>query len=100
MESFTFSTSQSRLDTIDRLNRFNSKSDFINKAIDIYIEHLKTKYLTDFIYYIGFPFIALFGFVGLSMFFLSWFFYVCTIIIGIYLCILIFLFISKYRRKK
>jgi len=99
MESFNFSTTSERLEKIERLNGFPSKSDFINRALDFYIEHLETRYLIDFMYYIGFPFLALLGFVGLSMFFANWFFYICTIIVGIYIIILAFLFGHKYKNR-
>ena len=100
MESFNFSTTSKRLEKIDQLNSFNSKSDFINKALDMYIEHIETKYLSDFIYYIGFPFLAFISFIGFSIYLVNWFFYVCTIIVGLYLCILVFLFARKYSRRK
>ena len=100
MDSFTFSTTSERLEKIERLNGFPSKSDFINRALDFYINHLETKFLSDLLYYIGFPFVALLGFVGLSMFFLNWFFYVCTIIVGMYIIILGFLFFNKYKKVK
>jgi len=100
MESFNFSTTAERLKKIDKLNSFNSKSDFINSALDYYIEHIETKYLSDFIYYIGFPFISFIGLFGLSLYFINWFLYFCTVIVGIYLCILGFLFMRKYSRRR
>jgi len=100
METFTFSTTQHRLNKIEKLNRYPSKSDFINKAIDLYVEQIETRYLSDFIYYIGFPLLGFLGFIGLTLYFATPFFYLCTMIISIYIIILNFLFFKKYKKVK
>lgn len=98
----SFSTTDERVSKIDSLVKTGmspDRSTFINTSIDFYMRHIETKYLSDFIYYIGFPFLALVLCVGFTMIFLSWFFYLITIMIGAYLIILIFLFYKKYRGR-
>jgi len=73
---------------------------FINKSIDQRIKMLETKYLSDFIYYLGFPTLMFLGMVSLSLVFPNWLFYVLTVIIGIYIVILFYLFYNKYRGVK
>jgi len=100
METFTFSTTSERLEKIKKHNHFNSISDFINVSLDFYVEHIETRFITDWFYYILLPFLGFLAFVGMSILFLNLFFYICTIIIGGYICILGFLFARKYKKVK
>ena len=75
-------------------------SNFINHAIDIRIKTLETKYMSDFIYYLGLPTLAFLGMVFISLTFPTWFFSILTGVIGLYIIILFFLFYNKYRGKK
>jgi len=98
--SFSISTTNERLNEIERINPYNCKSDFINKAIDVHIKTLKTRYLSDVLYYIGIPLLALIGLFGLSLYFKEMFFVLLTAIVGIYLVVLVVLFYDKYRGGK
>jgi len=98
--SFSLSTTVKRLQEIERINPYNCKSDFINKAVDIHIKSLKTRYLSDLFYYIALPFLSFMGFIGITLYLADMFFTILTCIVGIYLIILVFLFYDKYKKVK
>ena len=73
-----------KLEKIKRLSkkRAITNNDFVNQAIDFYLNHLETKFLSEFMYYIGFPTIAFIGLVGVTLFFATIFFYILTAVTG------------------
>ena len=97
---FTFSTTKQRLEKIDSFidgKRFKDKTDFINNSIDNQIKSLSTKYLFEFIYLIGFPFLVFLVSAGLALFFVSIIFYVVMGFSGLLLVISFFLFYNQYK---
>lgn len=99
--SFTFDITKERLEKIKLLIKNpDTISNFINGAIDIRIKTLETRYLMDFLYYLGLPTIAFLGMVGITLLFPTLFFYMLTVLLGAYIVILFFLFYNKYRGKK
>ena len=72
---------------------------FVNNAIDHEIHNRKTRFMSDFIYYLGFPTLAFLGLVFLSLTFMNLFFYVLTVILGSYIVVLFFLFYNKYHKN-
>ena len=101
--TFTISTSTELLNEINILikkEQFKNTSDFFNKTGLARVNDFKSRYLSDFIYYLGFSTLAFLSMVFLSLTFLSLFFYIITIILGIYLVILFYLFYNKYRGNR
>ena len=99
----SFSTSDERIQTIDSFVKTGyspDRSTFINTAIDFYLNHIRTKYLTDFMYFFGIPFFIFLVSVGITLYFSNMFFYVISSISGIYLIIFFYLFYNKYRGVK
>jgi len=100
-DRFTLWTTKTRLDKIKTfVSNPDTISNFINKAIDHELHNLETRYMSDFIYYLGFPTLAFLGMVFLSLSYLNLFFYIITVIIGIYIVVLFFLFYNKYHKKE
>jgi hypothetical protein len=101
--NFTFDMTQERYERIkeyvEKHKAFNSMGFFLNYAADFYIDHRRSKQLSDFLYYIGFPLVAFICFISLMLYFSDFFFYILTSIIGVYLIILCYLFVNKYRGK-
>ena len=96
--NFTFNITTERYKKVKE--HCDNISQFINESIDINIKRIETKHLSDFIYYIGFPFLCLLGSIAITLYLGSLIFYIITGIIGVYLIILIFLFYNKYRGVK
>jgi len=101
MVSVTFRTSDEKLEKIDTFIKKNKhikdRSDIINKSLDFFIQHIETKFLSDFIYYIGLPSLAFIGSIFLTFYLTDIIFYIIAAIIGVYLVILVYLFRYKYR---
>jgi len=101
--SFCFDITSKRLEKVKKVvenhNMFPTVSTFINKSIDFYLEHLRTRFLSELMYYIGFPALAFIGLIGITLLFPTLFLYIITGILGVYLLILGFLFYNKYRGK-
>ena len=102
--NFTFDITDNRYEKVksfvDKNKRYPSIGYFINYIIDKEIDNRKEKILTDFIYYIGFPFLCFIGCIGLTFYFNDFFFYIISGVIGIYLIILCFVFYKKYFGEK
>ena len=79
---------------------FPSMTHLINYAIDYYIDTHKARMISDFIYYIGFPFGVFLGFIFLTFYLKDVTFYVLTAIVGFYLIILIYLYYDRYLKNK
>lgn len=101
--TFTISTTTELLKDINVLitkNQFKNTSDFFNKTGLARVNDLKSRYLSDFIYYLGFPTLAFLSMVFVCLTFPSFFIYIITIIVGIYIVILFYLFYNKYRGSR
>jgi len=99
--SFTFNIGKERLDKIKKIIKNpETISDFINGSIDIRIKTLETRYMSDFIYYLGLPLLGFLGAVYLALTYPSWFFFIIMTVIGFYIVVLFFLFYNKYRGGK
>jgi len=99
--TFTISTTSERLDKIKNvIKNPETMASFINRAIDHELHNLETRYMSDFIYYLGFPTLAFLGMAFLSLTFMNLFVYIITVIIGIYIVVLFFLFYNKYHKKE
>lgn len=97
---FTFTIGSERLEKVKRLTKKGPINDFINSALDFYITHLETKFMSELMYYVAFPFLAFFGCLILTIILEHILFYILSGIMGVYLIILIYLFYSKYGKVK
>ena len=80
--SLTFDITKKRYDEVKvYCKKTETITQFINKAIDIRIETLKTRYLMDFLLYLGFPSLAFLCVAGFSLWLQNTLFYILTIII-------------------
>ena len=103
MSVLSISTTEDRLIRLDdfvKKNKYSDRSSFINESIDFYIKHIQARHLTDFMYYIGLPFLMFLITVGLTLYFVTMYFFVITATSGIYCIIFIFLFHNKYRGRR
>ena len=99
----SFSISNERLNIIDefiKTSNYPDRSTFINAAIDFKIQNIKNKYLFEFLYLIGFPFLVFLISAGLALFFVSIIFFVVMGFSGLLLVISFFLFYNQYRSGK
>jgi hypothetical protein len=87
-------------DYVKNNKAFPNMSFFINYSIDFFMDHRHNKFISDFIYYLGFPFLAFLGLVGITLLFPTLFFYILLVIVGIYLIVLFYLFYNKYKGVK
>lgn len=103
VSKISISTSDERLRKIDsflkKTSKFQDRSSLINKAIDFYFQHIETKSLSDFIYYIGLPSVAFIACIFLTFYLTEVVFFILSAVIGIYLIILGYLYNYKYRGK-
>ena len=101
--TFTISTTTELIDEINKLignKHYNNISDFFNKTGWSQINDIRNRFFSDFIYYLGFPTLAFLGLVFLSITLINLFFYILTIIVGIYIVVLFHLFYNKYHKEK
>lgn len=95
---FTFEIGEKRLENVKRhLKENETITEYIQKSIDYKLKMQDSRYLSDFIYYLGMPFLAFLGLVGLCLFIPNIFFYSLLIVVGFYISILFYLFYNKYR---
>jgi len=91
-------------ETLEKIKLFVKNPDttfnFVNRAIDREIKTLKTRYLSDFIYYLGLPTLAFLGMVYVSLTYPTFFFFIIMAVLGFYIIVLFFLFYNKYRGGK
>jgi len=98
---FTLWTTNTRLDKIKPLVKNpETISSFINRAIDHEIHNIETKYLSDFIYYLGLPTLAFLSMVFICLYFALLFLYIITVVLGIYIIVLFYLFYNKHHKEK
>jgi len=99
--SFTFDITKNRLERIKKLIKNpDTISNFINRSIDKEIRTLETRYLSDFIYYLGLPTLAFLGMIYISLTYPTFFFFIIMSVLGFYIIVLFFLFYNKYRGGK
>lgn len=96
--NFTFDIETERYSKVKKHS--SNISSFINTSIDFYLRHLETKYMQDMMYMIGIPFFMFLVTTGLTLYFATMFFFVLTVLAGIYFIIFTYLFYYKYRGVK
>jgi len=100
-KNFSFSTTTERLNKIENIIKNpETMSSFINRAIDHEIHNIETKYLSDFIYYLGLPTLAFLSMVFICLYFALLFLYIITVVLGIYIIVLFYLFYNKHHKEK
>ena len=96
--NFTFNIETERYKKVKQHS--NNVSTFINTSIDYYMKHLETKFIQDMMYMIGLPFFIFLIMTGLTLYFVTIYFFVLTGISGIYFMIFAYLFYYKYKEVK
>lgn len=94
--TFTISTTTELLDEIKKKHR--NVSNFFNESAKYRLKEYRTQKRTEFMWYIALPCLGFLTTVGLTLYFLSLFFYIVMGICGIYLMIFGFLYYDKYHR--
>jgi len=87
-------------DFLQKNENFENAAAVINLAIDKFFELCKTNPFMDFMYFtwIGmFPFLVA---LGLTLYLPSFYFYIVTVVTGVYLVVFTFLFYNKYKGIK
>lgn len=95
--TFTISTDTELLNWIK--TQTDNVSNYFNDAVKYKKNEYKNRKKTEFMYYIGLPFLGVIGSIAATLYFLSLFFYILTSIISIYLMVFIFLYYDKYYRE-
>lgn len=99
--SFTFNITEERYNEIKKyLKNPETVTSFVNNSIDNQIENIKSRYLIDFIWYLGMPTLGFLGMVSICLLYPTLFFFIITIILGVYIVILFYVFYNKYHRRK
>jgi len=101
--AFSLATTTERMNKVESFvgnNNYTDKAAVINAAMDKFFELYDSKYVIDFMYFIGVPLFLFLVSVGLTLYLASLFFYIIAGIAGIYLMIFFFLFYNRYKGIK
>jgi len=99
----SFNTTDDRLEKIDSLverDVFSHRSAFLNAAIDLLLKDLHIKRVISFLYFVTIPVFLFLLCVGFTLYFQDWFFYLLTIVSGVYVIVFSYFYYDKYREVK
>jgi len=100
--SFTLWTTVEVIEEVKNIVKNNKNyptiASYINKAIYFYNKRNQEQKSIEFMYFICIPLGLFLGCIGLSLHLASLFFYIISVIFGIYLMVFVYLFYNKYFR--